>query len=178
MRRRNSFGMPKLFFGAFPNRPLRERKRSPVVGVRTLGRRGLPPLHSHQRNNGSEARGLRRRIRMKLVLFHQYDQLLAKIMEVARCCAKDAADWKICTPCSQPYGRPDGRGICVSASNGIVHLHGRVMNVLSVSGGETRIVIPDIEPERANISQSEGLPRSGALAGVQFCCVFILLWLY
>ena len=29
---------------------------------------------------------------MKLVLFHQYDQLLAKIREVARCCAKDAAD--------------------------------------------------------------------------------------
>ena len=71
---------------------------------------------------------------MKLVLFHQYDQLLAKIREVARCCAKDAADWKICR---------------VSASNGIVHLHDRVMNVLSVSGGDTRIVVPDIEPERA-----------------------------
>ena len=75
------------FFGAFPYRPRRERKRSPVVGVRTLVRRGIPPLHPHQRNNGSEARGLRRRIRMKLVLFHQYDQLLAKIREVARCCA-------------------------------------------------------------------------------------------
>ena len=25
------------FFGAFPHRPRRERKRSPVVGVRTLG---------------------------------------------------------------------------------------------------------------------------------------------
>ena len=71
---------------------------------------------------------------MKLVLFHQYDQLLAKIREVAKCCAKDAADWKICR---------------VSASNGSVHLHDRTMNVLSVSGGETRIVVPDIEPERA-----------------------------
>ena len=71
---------------------------------------------------------------MKLVLFHQYDQLLAKIREVARCCARDAADWKICR---------------VSASNGSVHLHDRTMNVLSVSGGETRIVVPDIEPERA-----------------------------
>ena len=71
---------------------------------------------------------------MKLVLFHQYDQLLAKIREVARCCARDAADWKICR---------------VSASNGSVHLHDRAMNVLSVSGGETRIVVPDIEPERA-----------------------------
>ena len=91
---------------------------------------------------------------MKLVLFHQYDQLLAKIREVARCCARDAADWKICR---------------VSASNGSVHLHDRTMNVLSVSGGETRIVVPDIEPERANIPQTEGLPRSGALAGVQFC---------
>ena len=91
---------------------------------------------------------------MKLVLFHQYDQLLAKIREVARCCARDAADWKICR---------------VSASNGSVHLHDRTMNVLSVSGGETRIVVPDIEPERANIPQSVGLPRSGALAGVQFC---------
>ena len=71
---------------------------------------------------------------MKLVLFHQYDQLLAKIREVARCCAKDAADWKICR---------------VSASNGSVHLHDRTMNVLSVSGGVTRIVVPDIDPERA-----------------------------
>ena len=71
---------------------------------------------------------------MTLVLFHQYDQLLAKIREVARCCARDAADWKICR---------------VSASNGSVHLHDRTMNVLSVSGGETRIVVPDIEPERA-----------------------------
>ena len=71
---------------------------------------------------------------MKLVLFHQYDQLLAKIREVARCCARDAADWKICR---------------VSASNGSVHLHDRTMNVLSVFGGETRIVVPDIEPERA-----------------------------
>ena len=71
---------------------------------------------------------------MKLVLFHQYDQLLTKIREVARCCARNAADWKICR---------------VSASNGSVHLHDRAMNVLSVSGGETRIVVPDIEPERA-----------------------------
>ena len=71
---------------------------------------------------------------MKLVLFHQYDQLLAKIREVARCCARDAADWKICR---------------VLASSGIVHLHDRTMNVLAVTGGETRIVVPDIEPERA-----------------------------
>ena len=71
---------------------------------------------------------------MKLVLFHQYDQLLAKIREVARCCARDAADWKICR---------------VFASSGIVHLHDRTMNVLAVTGGETRIVVPDIEPERA-----------------------------
>ena len=91
---------------------------------------------------------------MKLVLFHQYDQLLAKIREVARCCARDAADWKICR---------------VSASSGSVHLHDRAMNVLSVSGGETRIVVPDIEPERANIPQSEGLPRSGA-QGCSFVC--------
>ena len=71
---------------------------------------------------------------MKLVLFHQYDQLLAKIREVARCCARDAADWKICR---------------VQSSNGIVHLHDRTMNVLNASGGETRIVVPDIDPERA-----------------------------
>ena len=32
---------------------------------------------------------------MKLVLFHQYDQLLAKIREVARCCAMDSG---ICIP--------------------------------------------------------------------------------
>ena len=58
---------------------------------------------------------------MKLVLFHQYDPLLAKIREVARCCARDAADWKICR---------------VQSSNGIVHLHDQTMNVLTVSGGE------------------------------------------
>ena len=71
---------------------------------------------------------------MKLVLFHQYDQLLAKIREVARCCARDAADWKICR---------------VQSSGGNVHLHDRTMNVLNASGGETRIVVPDIDPERA-----------------------------
>lgn len=71
---------------------------------------------------------------MKLVLFHQYDQLLAKFKAIASDCAKDAADWKICR---------------VSASSGIVHLHDRTMNVLNASGGETRIVVPDIEPERA-----------------------------
>ena len=91
---------------------------------------------------------------MKLLLFNQYDRLLAKFKAIASDCARDAADWKICR---------------VQSSNGIVHLHDRTMNVLSVSGGVTRIVVPDIDPERANIPQSEGLPRSGALAGVQFC---------
>ena len=71
---------------------------------------------------------------MKLVLFHQYDQLLDKFKAIASDCAKDAADWKICR---------------VSASSGIVHLHDRTMNVLNASGGETRIVVPDIDPERA-----------------------------
>ena len=71
---------------------------------------------------------------MKLVLFHQYDQLLAKFKATASDCARDAADWKICR---------------VSASSGIVHLHDRTMNVLNASGGETRIVVPDIDPERA-----------------------------
>ena len=71
---------------------------------------------------------------MKLVLFHQYDQLLAKFKAIASDCAKDAADWKICR---------------VQSSNGIVHLHDRTMNVLNASGGETRIVVPDIDPERA-----------------------------
>ena len=71
---------------------------------------------------------------MKLVLFHQYDQLLAKFKAIASDCARDAADWKICR---------------VSASSGIVHLHDRTMNVLNASGGETRIVVPDIDPERA-----------------------------
>ena len=71
---------------------------------------------------------------MRLVLFHQYDQLLAKFKAIASDCARDAADWKICR---------------VSASSGIVHLHDRTMNVLNASGGETRIVVPDIDPERA-----------------------------
>ena len=71
---------------------------------------------------------------MKLVLFHQYDQLLAKFKAIASDCAKDAADWKICR---------------VQSSGGNVHLHDRTMNVLNASGGETRIVVPDIDPERA-----------------------------
>ena len=33
---------------------------------------------------------------MKLLLFQQYDQLLAKFKAVAKGCARDAADWKIC----------------------------------------------------------------------------------
>ena len=71
---------------------------------------------------------------MKLLLFNQYDRLLAKFKAIASECARDAVDWKICR---------------VSASNGTVHLHDRAMNVLAVTGGETRIVVPDIEPERA-----------------------------
>ena len=71
---------------------------------------------------------------MKLLLFNQYDRLLAKFKAIASECARDAADWKICR---------------VSASDGNVHLHDRTMNVLNVSGGETRIVVPDIDPERA-----------------------------
>ena len=71
---------------------------------------------------------------MKLLLFNQYDRLLAKFKAIASECARDAADWKICR---------------VSASNGTVHLHDRALNVLAVTGGETRIVVPDIEPERA-----------------------------
>ena len=71
---------------------------------------------------------------MKLLLFNQYDRLLAKFKAIASECARDAADWKICR---------------VSASNGTVHLHDRAMNVLAVTGGETRIVVPEIEPERA-----------------------------
>ena len=71
---------------------------------------------------------------MKLLLFNQYDRLLAKFKAIASDCARDAADWKICR---------------VQSSGGIVHLHDRTMNVLSVSGGETRIVVPDIDPERA-----------------------------
>ena len=71
---------------------------------------------------------------MKLLLFNQYDRLLAKFKAIASECARDAADWKICR---------------VSASSGIVHLHDRTMNVLNASGGETRIVVPDIDPERS-----------------------------
>ena len=71
---------------------------------------------------------------MRLLLFNQYDRLLAKFKAIASDCARDAADWKICR---------------VQSSGGIVHLHDRTMNVLTVSGGVTRIVVPDIKPERA-----------------------------
>lgn len=71
---------------------------------------------------------------MRLLLFNQYDRLLAKFKAIASDCARDATDWKICR---------------VQSSNGIVHLHDRTMNVLNASGGETRIVAPDIDPERA-----------------------------
>ena len=52
---------------------------------------------------------------MRLLLFNQYDRLLAKFKAIASDCARDAADWKICR---------------VSASNGIVHLHDRTMKTV------------------------------------------------
>ena len=53
---------------------------------------------------------------MKLVLFHQYDQLLAKFKAIASDCARDAADWKTCRvvcTCDNVIGI---RGLCLSQS--------------------------------------------------------------
>ena len=71
---------------------------------------------------------------MRMLVFPQYAKLIAHFRVVASACAADKARWPICR---------------VEPRNGVAHLHDRAMNVLALTGGETRIVLPDIIPGRA-----------------------------
>ena len=71
---------------------------------------------------------------MKVLLFNQFPQLVARFRAIAKDAATDAAEWPICR---------------VEATAGAAHLRDRAMNVLAISGGETRLVMPDIIPGRA-----------------------------
>ena len=71
---------------------------------------------------------------MRLLVFPQYAKLIAHFRAVASACAAEKARWPICR---------------VEAKDGVAHLHDHAMNVLALSGGETRIVLPDIIPGKA-----------------------------
>ena len=71
---------------------------------------------------------------MKLIVFPQYAKLLSFFRAIASACAADTARWTICR---------------VEPRNGVAHLRDRSMNLLALSGGETRIVLPDIIPGKA-----------------------------
>ncbi len=68
---------------------------------------------------------------MKLIVFPQYAKLVSFFRAIASACAADTARWTICR---------------VEPRNGVAHLRDRSMNLLALSGGETRIVLPDIIP--------------------------------
>ena len=71
---------------------------------------------------------------MRLLVFPQYAKLIAHFRAVASTCAAEKARWTICR---------------VEPRNGVAHLRDRSMNLLALSGGETRIVLPDIIPGKA-----------------------------
>ena len=71
---------------------------------------------------------------MKLIVFPQYAKLVSFFRAIASACAADTARWTICR---------------VEPHNGVAHLRDRSMNLLALSGGETRIVLPDIIPSKA-----------------------------
>ena len=71
---------------------------------------------------------------MRLLMFPQWDKLSALLRTMAR---QSAADY-----CQRNIVRLEPKG-------GRAHLLDRAANVLAVAGGETTIVIPDIEPGKA-----------------------------
>ena len=62
---------------------------------------------------------------MKLIVFPQYAKLVSFFRAIASACAADTARWTICR---------------VEPRNGVAHLRDRSMNLLALSGGETRSV--------------------------------------
>ena len=71
---------------------------------------------------------------MKVIVFEQWDKLVAKLKGIAESSAGERSQYAINR---------------VQPKDGRAHLIDRSANVLSVMGGETAIVMPDIEPGKA-----------------------------
>ena len=71
---------------------------------------------------------------MKVVVFDQWDKLVAKFKGIATAAMNEKTQYDI---------------VRLEPKGGRVQLADRSMNVLSVGGGATTIVMPDIEPGKA-----------------------------
>lgn len=71
---------------------------------------------------------------MKVIVFEQWDKLVAKLKGIAESSAGEKSQF--------PINR-------VQPKDGRAHLLDRAANVLTVSGGTTTVVMPDIEPGKA-----------------------------
>ena len=71
---------------------------------------------------------------MKVIVFEQWDKLVAKLKAIAEGSAGEKSQYAVNRV--QPKG-------------GRAHLLDRAANVLAVTGGETTVVMPDIQPGKA-----------------------------
>ena len=71
---------------------------------------------------------------MRIIVFDQWDRLTALLRRIAAGSAAEKSQYAV--------RRIEARG-------GRAHLEDRTANVLAVEGGETTVVIPDIEPGKA-----------------------------
>lgn len=71
---------------------------------------------------------------MKVIVFEQWDKLVAKLKGIAESSAGERSQYAINR---------------VQSKDGRAHLLDRAANVLTVDGGTTTVVMPDIEPGKA-----------------------------
>ena len=71
---------------------------------------------------------------MKVIVFEQWDKLVAKLKGIAECSAGERSQYAINR---------------VQPKDGRAHLLDHAANVLTVDGGTTTVVMPDIEPGKA-----------------------------
>ena len=71
---------------------------------------------------------------MKVIVFEQWDKLVAKLKGIAESSAGERSQYAINR---------------VQSKDGRAHLADRAANVLTVDGGTTTVVMPDIEPGKA-----------------------------
>ena len=71
---------------------------------------------------------------MKVIVFEQWDKLVAKLKGIAECSAGERSQYAINR---------------VQPKDGRAHLIDRAANVLTIAGGTTTVVMPDIEPGKA-----------------------------
>ena len=71
---------------------------------------------------------------MKVIVFEQWDRLMAKFRAVAKGSADEMSRYSICRV--QPKG-------------GVARLSDRAMNQLALAGGRTTVSVPDIVPGKA-----------------------------